>query len=106
MGEKLAAFLVIVLALSYVACAYCLQGTILSRTLLQLSPGAGQTVLTTLFPTDVVNVTCRTQDALVYDDPWWLQVTYAASNGSSIVGWVADYYVNCGNVGNCNVSQC
>ena len=96
----------VVLVLSCFACTSCITGTILNRTLLQLGPGAGQTVLTTLLPSDIVDVSCRTQDALVYDDPWWLKVTYTPPNGSTTTGWVADYYVDCGNVGNCNVTQC
>lgn len=96
----------VVLVVSSFACAFCIQGTILSSTLLQVGPGAGQTVLTTLVSKDVVDVICRTQDALVYDDPWWLEVTYTPVSGNRATGWVADYYVDCGNVGNCNVLQC
>jgi len=105
--------LVAVLVLSCcIVCAHCdLTGTILNQTILQDSPGAGaSTVMTTLFPSDVVTVHCRTSDALVYDDPWWLYVTYVSqdgtSNATSMIGWVADYDVDCGNVGNCAVLQC
>lgn len=106
MGEKLPALLVVVLLLSCFACASCIEGTLLDSTLLQLYPGNGETVLTTLPYNCVVDVTCRTPNASVYGDPWWLLVTYAPPNDASINGWVADYYVDCGNVGNCNVVSC
>jgi hypothetical protein len=97
-------FLVAVLVASCFCVAQgAITGTILSRTLLQVSPGAGATVLTTLTPSTVVSVMCRTQSNVVFDDPWWLKVWVPATGMN---GWVADYYVDCGAVGNCNVAQC
>ncbi|KAG0584704.1 hypothetical protein KC19_3G229100 [Ceratodon purpureus] len=103
-SRLLSIFLVAVLVASCLCFAQgAITGTILNRTLLQGSPGAGTVVLTTLTPRTVVTVLCRTQSDFVFDDPWWLKVTVPATG---MVGWVADYYVDCGGVGNCNIFQC
>jgi hypothetical protein len=100
--------LVVLVAVCCLLCARgSIQGTILNKTLLQETPGTGLSVLTTLYPTNVVEVLCRKSDVLVFDDPWWLQVNFVdAPTATTFTGWVADYDVNCGNAGNCDVPLC
>jgi len=59
-------------------------------------------VLTTLDRGASFYIYCRVPDAFVYDDPWWLKVNVDGVG----IGWVADYYADCGYIGYCEAEIC